>query len=130
MDRTTTEAELSFTHPIRQIVLMLVVVVLVALGAFVAWGQLSGVFLANIWLNGFIAMVFIFGILACFWQVLQLMQSVRWILWVYPPGSAGSAGSRAAPFGPACGLVAQPGRADADFGIVVAVHPRFRRNPH
>lgn len=80
MDKTTAEAELSFTQPIRQIILMLVVVVLVTLGAFVAWGQLSGVFLANIWLNGFIGMVFVFGILACFWQVLQLMQSVRWIL--------------------------------------------------
>ena len=80
MDKTTAEAELSFTHPIRQIVLMLLVVVLVSIGAFVAWGLLSGVFLANVWLNGFIGMVFVFGILACFWQVLQLMQSVRWIL--------------------------------------------------
>ncbi len=80
MDKTTVEAELSFTHPIRQIVLMLGVVLLVAMGGFVAWGQLSGVFLANIWLNGFIAMVFVLGVIACFWQVLQLMQSVRWIL--------------------------------------------------
>ncbi|RUS59828.1 biopolymer transporter ExbB [Pseudorhodobacter sp. E13] len=80
MDKTTAEAELSFTHPIRQIVLMLIVIALVILGATVAWGQLSGVFLANIWLNGFIGLVFIFGVLACFWQVFQLMQSVRWIL--------------------------------------------------
>ena len=80
MDKTTPpEAELSFTQPIRQIVLMLVVIVLFGLGSFVAWGQLSSVFLANIWLNGFIAMVFVLGVLACFWQVLQLMQSVRWI---------------------------------------------------
>jgi hypothetical protein len=79
MDKTTSE-DLSFTHPIRQIVLMLAVIALVLAGGFVAWGQLSGVFLANIWLNGFIGMVFVFGILACFWQVLQLMQSVRWIL--------------------------------------------------
>jgi hypothetical protein len=88
MDKTTAEAELSFTLPIRQIVLMLVVVVLVALGAFVAWGQLSGVFLANIWLNGFIGLVFLFGICACFWQVLQLMQSVRWILGFTQPDPA------------------------------------------
>lgn len=79
MDKTTAEAELSFTHPIRQIVLMLIVIGLVTMGAFVAWAQLSGVFLANVWLNGFIAMVFVFGVLACFWQVVQLMQSVRWI---------------------------------------------------
>lgn len=85
MDKTTTEAELLFTHPIRQIVLMLGVVVLVIIGAFVAWQQLSEVFLANVWLNGFIAMVFVFGILACFWQVLQLMQSVRWILGFIQP---------------------------------------------
>lgn len=88
MDKTTTEAELSFTHPIRQIILMLGVVVLVALGAFVAWGQLSGVFLANVWLNGFIAMVFVFGVIACFWQVVQLMQSVRWILGFTQPDPA------------------------------------------
>ncbi len=80
MDKTTAEAELSFTHPIRQIVLMLIVTALVIAGATVAWGQLSGVFLANIWLNGFIGLVFVFGVLACFWQVLQLMQSVRWIV--------------------------------------------------
>ncbi|WP_050528772.1 hypothetical protein [Pseudorhodobacter aquimaris] len=84
MDKTVTEAELSFTHPIRQIVLMLIVIALVSAGAFVAWGQLSGVFLANVWLNGFIGLVFVFGVFACFWQVFQLMQSVRWIL-----GSAG-----------------------------------------
>jgi len=80
MDKTTAEAEFSFTHPLRQIVLMLGVVVLVIMGGFVAWGLLSSVFLANVWLNGFIAMVFVFGVIACFWQVLQLMQSVRWIL--------------------------------------------------
>lgn len=79
MDKTTIEAEPSFTHPIRQIVLMVLVVGLVIVGGWVAWGQVSGVFLANIWLNGFIGCVFVFGILACFWQVLQLMQSVRWI---------------------------------------------------
>ncbi|WP_050525003.1 hypothetical protein [Pseudorhodobacter wandonensis] len=88
MDRTTVEAELSFTHPIRQIVLMLAVVVLVAFGAFVAWGLLSGIFLANVWLNGFIALVFVFGVLACFWQVMQLMQSVRWIVGFVQPDPA------------------------------------------
>lgn len=88
MDKTTVEAELLFTHPIRQIVLMLGVIVLVTLGAFVAWGLLSEVFLANVWLNGFIVMVFVLGILACFWQVLQLMQSVRWILGFTQPDPA------------------------------------------
>lgn len=92
MDKTIDEAELSFTQPIRQIVLMLIVVTLVAIGAFVAWGQLSGVFLANVWLNGFIGLVFVVGVLACFWQVLQLMQSVRWILgFVHPDRQNGTA---------------------------------------
>lgn len=79
MDKTTREAEPNFTRPLRQIFLMLLVVGLVGLGGRVAWTQLSGVFLANIWLNGFIALVFVFGILTCFWQVWQLLQSVRWI---------------------------------------------------
>lgn len=79
MDKTIAEAEPSFTHPIRQIVLMLLVVSLVSAGGWLAWANVEGVFLANIWLNGFIGCVFIFGILACFWQVVQLMQSVVWI---------------------------------------------------
>ncbi len=80
MDRASiTEAEPQFTHPLRQIALMLVVVVLVVIGGTLAWGVVSGIFRANIWLNGFIGCVFVFGVLACFWQVLQLMQSVRWI---------------------------------------------------
>jgi hypothetical protein len=79
MDRTTTEAEPSFTQPVRQIVLMLIVVGLVIAGGWVVWPRVADVFLANIWLNGFIGCVFILGVLACFWQVLQLMQSVVWI---------------------------------------------------
>jgi hypothetical protein len=79
MDRTTTEAEPSFTQPVRQIVLMLIVVGLVIAGGWVVWPRVADVFLANIWLNGFIGCVFVLGVLACFWQVLQLMQSVVWI---------------------------------------------------
>ncbi|MBL4916397.1 biopolymer transporter ExbB [Szabonella alba] len=80
MDRTTTaEAEPSFTQPIRQIVLMLIVGGLVIAGAWVVWARVADVFLANIWLNGFIGCVFVLGVLACFWQVWQLMQSVLWI---------------------------------------------------
>jgi len=37
------------------------------------------VFEANPYLNGFIMFVFVIGVLACFWQVWQLIQSVRWI---------------------------------------------------
>lgn len=73
------KAEPQFTQPVRQITLMLVVLVLVSMGAYVVFPSVSPVFLANPWLNGFIALVFIFGILACFWQVAQLFQSVYWI---------------------------------------------------
>jgi hypothetical protein len=79
MDKPANEAELIFTQPVRQIFLMLIVTALVGLGGYVAFPKVEGVFLANPWLNGFIGCVFIFGILACFWQVLQLFQSVSWI---------------------------------------------------
>ena len=72
-------AEPHFTQPIRQIVVMVVVLALVSVGAWVAWPQVSPVFLANPWLNGFIFLVFVTGIAACFWQVFQLMGSASWI---------------------------------------------------
>ncbi|MFN4171989.1 MAG: biopolymer transporter ExbB [Pseudorhodobacter sp.] len=79
MDRTTAEAEPSFTQPVRQIVLMLIVGGLVIAGGWLVWPRVADVFLANVWLNGFIGCVFVLGVLACFWQVFQLMQSVMWI---------------------------------------------------
>ena len=79
MKKTLFEAEPQFTHPIRQIVLMLIVVALVAAGSSVALTMVEGVFLANPYLNGFIGLVFILGVVTCFWQVLQLFQSVAWI---------------------------------------------------
>ncbi len=68
-----------FTQPVRQITLMVIVLALVAVGGYVAFPSVAPVFLANLWLNGFIALVFLFGIAACFWQVAQLSQSVNWI---------------------------------------------------
>jgi hypothetical protein len=68
-----------FTQPVRQLTLMLVSVALVGAGVYVAFPRVSGIFLANIWLNGFIFLVFVIGVLATFWQVLQLSSSVRWI---------------------------------------------------
>ncbi|WP_371168263.1 biopolymer transporter ExbB [Aliiroseovarius sp. 2305UL8-7] len=72
-------AEPSFTHPIRQIFLMLVVLGLVGFGVFVALPRVLPVFLANLYLNGFILFVFVIGLLACFWQVWQVFASVSWI---------------------------------------------------
>ncbi|MCC6006705.1 MAG: biopolymer transporter ExbB [Rhodobacteraceae bacterium] len=68
-----------FTQPVRQVFFMLVVTGLVALGGYVALPRLLPVFLTNIYLNGFILGVFVLGILACYWQVLQLVSSVNWI---------------------------------------------------
>lgn len=58
---------------------MLAVVALVASGAWVIHGAVEDVFLTNPWLNGFIALVFLIGVGACFWQVFQLMVSVSWL---------------------------------------------------
>ncbi|MDR7126004.1 hypothetical protein J2X53_002842 [Pseudorhodobacter sp. 4114] len=68
-----------FTQPIQQIVTMLVITGLVAAGAWLIHGQVAEVFRSNLWLNGFIAFIFVLGVVTCFWQVLILIQSVSWI---------------------------------------------------
>ncbi|WP_297774457.1 biopolymer transporter ExbB [uncultured Roseovarius sp.] len=79
MDQPDREVEPQFSYPYRQIVLMLVVLVLTGLGAFLALPRVLPVFEANPWLNGFIFFVFVIGVIATFWQVLQLIGSARWI---------------------------------------------------
>ena len=79
MDQPDREAEPFFTQPVRQISLMLICLALVAFGAYVAYPRVSGVFLSNPAFNGFIIFVFVIGVLACFWQVIQLRSSVSWI---------------------------------------------------
>lgn len=81
MDKTTatmTDGP-SFTQPVRQIVLMLLVIGLVAAGGWLVLPQVEEVFRANVWLNGAIGVVFLIGVLACVWQVVQLIYSVNWI---------------------------------------------------
>ena len=78
MDRRDTQAP-QFTRPLRQIALMLIVVALVALGAYVAFPTLSAIYFTNVWLNSVIAAVFALGVLSCFWQVILLMRSASWI---------------------------------------------------
>lgn len=68
-----------FSQPFRQIVLMLTALGLSGMGAFVALPRVLPVFQANPYLNGFILLVFFIGVVACFWQVFQLIGSVRWI---------------------------------------------------
>ena len=73
------EAEPQFSQPVRQITSMLIVLGLVTAGGIFAYPRVAGVFLANPYLNGFIALVFVIGVVSCFVQVLALIGSVRWI---------------------------------------------------
>lgn len=68
-----------FSQPVRQISLMLIVLALTAAGGFLALPSVLPIFAANPYLNGFIIFVFIIGVFACFYQVYQLIGSVRWI---------------------------------------------------
>ena len=79
MDLSDPKTELHFSQPIRQIVLMLFVLALVASGGTLAAPRVLPVFEANPYLNGFILFVFFIGVVGCFWQVAQLITSVRWI---------------------------------------------------
>jgi hypothetical protein len=58
---------------------MLIVLALSGFGTFIALPRVLPVFEANPYLNGFIFFVFLIGVVACFYQVLQLIGSVRWI---------------------------------------------------
>jgi len=69
----------TFSQPIRAISTMLVVLILVGLGAWLLHGQITGILRANLVLNGMIGVVFVLGVLTCFWQVFILAQSVSWI---------------------------------------------------
>ena len=73
------DRKIEFSQPVRQIVLMVVVLALVAVGIFFLLGPIEAVFSANVWLNGFIAAVFVIGVLACFWQALSLVRAVNWL---------------------------------------------------
>ena len=77
--RNRSGAQSSFTRPTRQIFLMMIICGLVAAGGAVVYPMVWPVFLSNPYLNGTIGVVFLVGIMACFWQVLQLFSSVRWI---------------------------------------------------
>jgi hypothetical protein len=48
-------------------------------GAVLIFPSVQSVFLASPYLNGFILVVFVVGVGACFWQVLTLIASVSWI---------------------------------------------------
>jgi hypothetical protein len=106
--RTEGADTLRITRPTRQIVLMLIILGCVIAGAVFVWPLVQPVFLSSPYLNGTIGIVFVVGVLACFWQVFQLFSSVAWIeavgsgggqeamdrpprCWRRPPRSAGCA---------------------------------------
>ncbi|MBK5934632.1 hypothetical protein C8N32_103238 [Rhodovulum imhoffii] len=73
------QAAPQFSQPRRQIFLMLLALGLFAAAAWLALPKVAPVFLANPVLNVVIGVVFVIGVLACFWQVIQLTSSVSWI---------------------------------------------------
>lgn len=79
MDTSAQEAEPYFSQPLRQIFLMLGALGLFGYGAYFAFPRVESVFLSNPFLNGVILFVFALGVLACFWQVVQLVICVNWI---------------------------------------------------
>lgn len=72
-------AEPQFSQPVRQIVMMLIVLGLTIAGGILIYPTVAGVFLSSPILNGFIVVVFVIGVAACFWQVITLIASVSWI---------------------------------------------------
>lgn len=78
-DQRAAEVSTTFSQPIRAITNMLLVCIMVGAGAWLIHGQIIDILDTNPLLNGLIAVVFIFGVLTCFWQVWILAQSVYWI---------------------------------------------------
>ena len=68
-----------FAQPTRQIIMMLLVLAAVGTGGFLMAAQIRTVVFANLYLNAFIGFVFVLGVLATFWQVSQVMASVKWL---------------------------------------------------
>ncbi len=79
MSFSAQEQEPRFSQPIRQILTMILVLMIVAGVAYLLAPTVWPVFEASPYLNGFIILVFIVGVAACFWQVLTLISSVSWI---------------------------------------------------
>jgi len=79
MDQPDQQVKAHFTQPVSQFLTMLAVVVAVGLGAYMTFSRVEAFYAANPVLNGVILIVFAIGVLACFWQVAQLVSSVKWI---------------------------------------------------
>ena len=79
MVQTDGKAEPQFSQPVRQIIMMLIALGLAVTAGVFAAPSVLPIFEANPYLNGLIFFVFGVGLVACFWQVAQLVSSVRWI---------------------------------------------------
>lgn len=71
--------QVEFSQPTRQILFMLIVLTLVALGGTFLGRQIESVFYANVYLNGVIVGVFLFGVFATFWQLAQVFLATNWL---------------------------------------------------
>lgn len=79
MDTEPGKPTLYFSQPTGQLITMVVVLALVAVGCYLAFPSVGPTFLANPYLNGVIILVFAIGVVACFLQVISLSRSVSWI---------------------------------------------------
>lgn len=79
MDQPDREVAPQFSQPVRQILLMLLVLGLAGFVLVLALPRILPVFESNPYLNGFILFVFVLGVLGCVWQVVSLIKAVRWI---------------------------------------------------
>ncbi len=75
-DRRT---EPHFSQPVRQIVMMLIVLGLTVACGILLYPSVASIFMASPYLKIFIVLVFVVGVAATFWQVVNLISSVSWI---------------------------------------------------
>lgn len=79
MKRPETAPGTIFSQPIRAITTMLLVCALVGAGVWLIQRTIEDILVTNPFLNGVIALVFLLGVITCFWQVWTLAKSVSWI---------------------------------------------------
>lgn len=79
MEPATGGVRPQFSRPWPQIFWLTVVMALTVVLCLFMYPEVKPVLEANPYLNGFIGFVFLVGVASCFWQLFQLMGSVRWI---------------------------------------------------
>ena len=128
MDQSNLEDKLQFSQPVRQVMLMLIVVGLTAFGGVIAAPSVMPVVQSNLWLNGFIIFVFAIGVVSCFVQVVQLIASVRWI--ENFAREKGSVSSKAPQLLAPLATLLRARRADANRSSLNTLHFGFGRHPY